>query len=397
MEPIVDIVLLVIALLAVLGGWRRGALQTAASLIGIVVGALLAAAIAPSVVDWLASLGWNQSVQRAVAAGGVLLLCLVLAITLLSIVAGVLRRVIGVVRIGRGLDSLGGGILGLLAWGVVVWLLAGFLQSTGILPLTQLVASSRVVSTLDTLSPVPSQTALGALGKAIDDTGFPEVFAFGGETIQGAPEPDPNVPDAVNAAAGGVVRVLSSAPRCGSDAEGSGWVVAGDRVITNAHVVAGSDELYVQVGGVGELRAAELVVFDPARDLAVLEVPGLGVDPLPLGTELAAGAPAVVAGYPENGDYTVVPGRIREVVDALGRDIYETDAVTREIYSVRSTVRPGNSGGPLFDESGQVVGVVFARSTIDGETGYALTLDEIAPVLAAVGSTDPVASGTCTH
>jgi S1-C subfamily serine protease len=260
---------------------------------------------------------------------------------------------------------------------------------------TQLVASSRVVSTLNTLSPVPSSTALGTLDAALNDSGFPQVFAFGGESIQAAQPPDPNIPDAVNAAAGSVVRVLSSAPSCGSDAEGTGWAVATDRIVTNAHVVAGSQDLYVQVGGVGELLAAELVVFDPVRDLAVLDVPGLPVAPLPLGAELSASDPAVVAGYPENGGYSVVPARVREVVDAVGRDIYEQGEVTREIYSLRGVVRPGNSGGPLFDEGGSVVGVVFARSTIDSETGYAMTLDEIAPVVAAAGSTEPVPSGAC--
>ena len=395
MEPIVDIVLLVIALVAVLAGWRRGALQTAASLLGIVAGALLATAIAPAVVDWLASLGWNQSIQRAVAAGGVLLLCLMLAMTLFALVAGALRRIIGVVRIGRGIDSLGGAVLGLLTWGVVVWLLAGLLQSTGILPVTQLVQGSKVVATLDAIAPVPSETALGTIGEALDDSGFPEVFAFDSETIQGAPPPDPTVPDAVNAAAGSVVKVLSSAPRCGSDAEGSGWVVADDRIVTNAHVVSGSADLFVQVGGIGRLLDAELVVFDPARDLAVLAVPGLDAPPLPLGTELAAGDSAVVAGFPENGAYKTVSSRVREVLTAVGSDIYEADPVTREIYSLRSDVRPGNSGGPLFDVSGQVVGIVFARSTLDAETGYAMTLDEAAPVLEAVSSSEPVASGAC--
>jgi S1-C subfamily serine protease len=395
MDIIVDIVLIVIALLAVLSGWRRGALVTAASLAGIIGGALLATAIAPPVVDWLAGLGWNTALQRTIAAGVLLLLCMAAAVGVLTLVAGLLRRVIGSVKIGRGLDAIGGAVLGLLTWGVVVWLLAGFLQTTGILPVTQVVASSRVVSTLNTLSPVPSSTALGTLNAALSDSGFPQVFAFGGESIEAAQPPDPGIPDAVNAAAGSVVRVLSSAPGCGSDAEGSGWAVAADRIVTNAHVVAGSQDLYVQVGGVGELLPAELVVFDPVRDLAVLEVPGLPVAPLPLGTELGASASAVVAGYPENGGYSVVPARVREVVDAVGRDIYEQGEVTREIYSLRGTVRPGNSGGPLFDESGQVVGVVFARSTIDSETGYAMTLDEIAPVVAAAGATEPVASGAC--
>ncbi|MFB2580355.1 MarP family serine protease [Herbiconiux sp. P15] len=397
MELLTDIVLLAVAVLAVMAGWRRGALVTAASLAGIVAGALLATLVAPTAVEWLAGLGWAEAWQRAVAAAAVLILSISLAIGLLTLVARLLRRVVGVVKIGRGIDSLGGAVLGLLTWGVVVWLLAGLLQTTGLLPVTQLVQSSRVVATLDALAPVPSETALGSIGEALDGSGFPEVFAFDSETIQGAPPPDPNVPDAVNAAAGGVVKVLSSAPSCsgGGGAEGSGWVVAEDRIVTNAHVVSGSEELYVQKGGIGRLLDAELVVFDADRDLAVLAVPGLDAAPLPLGTELAAGDSAVVAGFPENGAYKTIPSRVREVLSAVGSDIYEEGPVTREIYSLRSDVRPGNSGGPLFDAAGQVVGVVFARSTIDAETGYAMTLDEIAPVLAAVGSTEPVASGAC--
>lgn len=392
---VVDVVLVGIAVVAVLMGWRRGALVTAASLAGIAAGALLATWVAPWLVEWIATLGWSAAWQRAVAAGVILLLCMSLAIALLTLVARVLRRVIGVVKIGRGIDSLGGAALGLLTWAVVVWLLAGFAQTTGVLPVTQLASGSRVVSTLNSIAPIPSTTALGTLTEALDDTGFPKVFAFDSEVIQGAQPPDPNVSDAVNAAATGVVRVLSAAPSCGSDAEGSGWVVADGRIVTNAHVVAGSDQLYVQQQGVGELLEATLVVFDPARDLAVLAVPGLTAAPLPLGTQLGAEESAVVAGFPENGDYTVVPSRVRQVLDAVGTDIYEQGPVSREIYSLRSTVRPGNSGGPLFDSAGQVVGIVFARSTIDAETGYALTLDEAAPVLAAAGSSAPVDSGAC--
>ncbi|MCS5714023.1 MarP family serine protease [Herbiconiux sp. CPCC 205716] len=395
MDIVIDLVLLVIALLAVVGGWRRGALLTAAALAGIVVGALVTGWAAPPVVDWLAGLGWSSPLQRTLAAVGVLIVCISLASAVLTGVASLLRRVIGIVKIGRGLDALGGGVLGLLIWGVVVWLLAAFLPSAGVPQLTQAIASSRVVATLDRIAPVPAESALGTLGQALDTAGFPEVFAYGQEIIPGAPQPDPTVPDAVNQAAGGVVRILSSAPRCGSDAEGSGWVVAADRVVTNAHVVAGSDSLAVQLAGQSRPYEARLVVFDPQRDLAVLDVPGLPADPLPLGTELASGDSAVVAGYPENGPYSVVPSRVRDVVDAVGRDIYGADAVTREIYSLRSTVLPGNSGGPLFDDAGQVVGVVFARSTVDAETGYALTLDEIAPVLAAVSTTDEVPSGAC--
>jgi S1-C subfamily serine protease len=68
--------------------------------------------------------------------------------------------------------------------------------------------------------------------------------------------------------------------------------------------------------------------------------------------------------------------------------------VTREIYSIRSTVRPGNSGGPLLTTGGRVYGVVFARSTSDNETGYVLTAAEVAgDAQRAATATTPVDTG----
>ena len=137
-------------------------------------------------------------------------------------------------------------------------------------------------------------------------------------------------------------------------------------------------------------------MFDPARDLAVLDVPGLEVRPLALGAERARGDDVVVAGFPLNGPYVLSPGRVRDVITAVGEDIYGSAEVTRQVYSVNADVRPGNSGGPVLGPDGTVVGVVFARSLDDASTGYALTLTEAAPVLQAAGTAaDTVATGAC--
>ncbi|RFA09660.1 serine protease [Subtercola boreus] len=396
MEIAVDLVLAVAGLCAIIAGWGRGLLVMAASLAGIALGAWIATLAAPAVVTLLADHGWTSSLQRSIAAGVVFVLCIVIASTVLGSLAHVVRRTIGRLKAVRGIDSLGGAVLGALAWAVIVWLAGGFLLSTGQLQATQLVNSSKIVSTLNSISPVPATTALGTLDQALGSAGFPTVFADGAEIIAGAQAPDAAVPGAVDDASAGVVKILSSAPNCNTDAEGSGWVVADGRIITNAHVVAGSSEIYVQVRGSGALLPARLMVYDPQRDLAVLDVPNLGVSPLDLGTDLAASASAVVAGYPENGPFVTAPARVRQVVQATGLDIYGTEDVTREIYSLRGTVLPGNSGGPLFDTAGDVVGVVFARSTTDSDTGYAMTLAEIEPVVqAASQATSVVSSGAC--
>ncbi|TAM67048.1 MAG: MarP family serine protease [Microbacteriaceae bacterium] len=394
MELIVDVALAVAAVLSIASGWRRGAVLSAVPMVGLIGGLWLGLQFAPTVVGWLAGIGWGNVVQRTIVASVFILVCASVIYGAAATLATMIRRRLSRGPV-RGIDAVGGAAVGLVTWALVVWLVAGFLQTTTLIPVTQVVASSKIVAALDAISPVPASTALGALDDALRQAGLPKVFEHG-ESIASAAPPDPSIPAAVSAAASGVVRVLANEPACGTASEGSGWVLAGDRVVTNAHVVAGASSVAVQARGVGSALPAQLVAFDPERDVAVLEVPGLNVAPLKLGAPLPAGASAVAAGFPGDGPYTMSPARVRQTLDATGTDIYRSRTVTREIYSLRGVVRPGNSGGPLFDTNGHVVGVVFARSTTDGDTGYALTLAEVQPVLAQAGSSTPVSSGRCT-
>ena len=166
--------------------------------------------------------------------------------------------------------------------------------------------------------------------------------------------------------------------------------------MTNAHVVAGLDQVVVRIRGVGTGHEATVVLFDPERDVAVLDVPSLDAEPLLRGPALEEGEPAVVAGFPLNGPYDLRPARVRSVIEARGADIYGQGGTSREVYSLRAVIRQGNSGGPLLDADGRVVGVVFATSLDDPETGYALTLAEADPVLRyASAASTPVATGAC--
>ncbi|OUE28803.1 Serine protease [Clavibacter michiganensis] len=395
MSPAVDIVILVVAVVAAFTGWRRGAIVTVAGLAGIVLGVLLALAITPAFLALLDQFGVATGIMRTVAAALLMLVTTSLVSGILAQVASVLTRLLRPRGAAQGLDRGIGAVAGLAAWAVSVWFIGGFLGSSGVIPAVQLASSSRILATLDRVSPVSSGTALSALDDALHDVGYPRVFANGQESIADTAEPDADVPDAVRRSAGSVVKILSSAPACGTSSAGSGWVVQDGRVVTNAHVVTGSDEVYVQPGGTGELMRAQLVVFDPERDVAILAVPGLTAAPLALGDELRSSDEAVVAGYPGGGPYQATGARVREVVQALGTDIQHEQPVTREIYSVRGTVRPGDSGGALFDAQGRVVGLVFATSTVDAQTGYAMTLGEIAPVLQQAGASAPVDSGRC--
>jgi len=173
-------------------------------------------------------------------------------------------------------------------------------------------------------------------------------------------------------------------------------VVAPERVVTNAHVVAGMSSQDVRIQGTGRSYDARVVVFDPQRDLAVLSVPGLPAAALPQGPNLKRSDSAIVAGFPLDGPYRLDSARVRDLLTATGADIYGNPGVARNVYSLFARVEPGNSGGPLLSPSGQVVGIVFAKSLDDDSTGYALTMDEARPVLEAANrSSSPVSTGGC--
>jgi S1-C subfamily serine protease len=392
-ELAVDIVLALAAIAAIAIGWRRGALVTALSMVGLIVGLWIGLMLAPGIVAWAMPQGHGSMIARTVLAAVVVLICGSVLYGVASTVGAVLRRRIGARGALSSADAIGGAVIGVVAWAAVVWLVAGFAQASSIYPAAQLASSSRIVSVLDDIAPVPPSTALGALDDALAGAGLPEVFS-GNETIPDVAAPDPTIPAAVRARSESVVKVEALEASCSMESSGSGWVESPGIVVTNAHVVAGSSSVHVVTQDDGGYDAS-VVAFDPKRDVAVLRVPDLPSPALHTGPEMKAGDPAVVAGFPGGGPYTLGSARIRGELTAAGTDIYQHDAVVRDVYSLRAIVRPGNSGGPLFDDKGEVVGMVFARSTTDADTGYALTLDELSPVLDSL-SPAPVATGVCT-
>jgi S1-C subfamily serine protease len=101
--------------------------------------------------------------------------------------------------------------------------------------------------------------------------------------------------------------------------------------------------------------------------------PGMTFGPASRGTQGA------VIGYPGGSHEAVVPAVVDGEVTAEGRDIYNQNLVTRQIFVLQASVHPGNSGGPLIDLKGRVLGMVFATSASDANQSYALTDDEIQP------------------
>jgi S1-C subfamily serine protease len=194
-----------------------------------------------------------------------------------------------------------------------------------------------------------------------------------------------------------VLKIVSDAPSCDRGIEGSGFVYAPQHILTNAHVVAGTSTVGVQTSGQGTLTA-RVVVFDPERDVAVLDVPGLRAPAIPFAAAAAtSNADAIVLGYPEDGPFDVQPARVRDDGTITGHDIYGQGNITRQIYSVRSIVRSGNSGGPLIQPDGSVLGIVFATALDSSDTGFVLTNSEVKPDAdAGLAATSAVSTQSCT-
>jgi S1-C subfamily serine protease len=299
----------------------------------------------------------------------------------------------------RRIDHLAGPLVSVAAVLLVTWVAAAPLANSSMPAVSAAVRNSSLVSGIDEYMPEAVKGVYESMRESLNTSGMPDVFSGLDPTeARSVDPPDPALAASavVVNAEDSVLKVHGSAPSCDRQIEGSSFVYEDDLVVTNAHVVAGTDD--VRVESDGDLLDADVVVFEPEKDLAILSVPGLDADPLPLQSAVSAsGDDAIVLGYPAGGPYTATAARVREARIVTGPDIYDDGTVTREVYQLYARIIGGNSGGPLLNANGEVIGVIFAAAVDDPETGYALTMDESAPVLdAGRGASDPVGTGSCT-
>jgi S1-C subfamily serine protease len=310
------------------------------------------------------------------------------------------RAVRGAIRnpLVRTVDSVIGVGLQLIAVVVAAWMLASPLQNSDQPNLAAAVRGSKVLAQVDEVAPswlksVPARLKAGL----IDSSGLPDVLQpFSRTPIVPVAPPDASLAnDAVVAATRpSVVKIRGVASSCQKVLEGSGFVIAPNRVMSNAHVVAGSDSVTVEVGG--QTYDAGVVSYDSQADISILDVPGLPSAPLQF-TDAPAptGTDGIVMGYPGGGDFVATPARVMEIIELNGPDIYRSTTVTREVYTIRGTVRQGNSGGPMIDRNGKVLGVVFGAAVDNADTGFVLTANEVSHQLGKVNNTQRVATGAC--
>ncbi|MFD0212237.1 MarP family serine protease [Streptomyces hirsutus] len=387
---LLDILLLLVVLAYAASGYRRGLLAGCVSLAGFVGGALVGVWILPWVMD-LVTPGTTGATVTALAT---VLLPAAVGHEMAGRLALRLRRELdrGPLRVA---DGIGGAAANSVAVLIVAWVIASVLGASSSPLITSAIRDSRLLGAVHEVMPDSTPAWFSRATSALTEAGFPQVFnPFENESTAEVAEPsgDSVTAAATRAAQRSTVKVEGVTGLQGR--EGSGFVYATEHVMTNAHVVAGIDEPTVRVGGVGQAYEARVVLFDPQKDVAVLYVPGLRAPVLRFVDDADRGDSAVVAGYPQNGDLNLQAATVANRVQARGRNIYGDQGVTREIYSIRSTVRPGNSGGPLLTTDGRVFGVVFARSTSDAETGYVLTSAEVAgDAERAADATAPVDTG----
>lgn len=389
--PIIDIVLIALLAIALITGLSRGFLATIGFFAGLAVGAVAAYWVTPFVGQWITEPAWRGP---AMIGAGVLLL--LIGSGLGSALGGFFRRGADRIKL-RVPERLLGGVVNVAAAALAVSFVAGSLTPVGVPVVSAALGSSAVIRTIDDLTPAPVRGALAELRGTVFAEGIPRL----GELIQIGPVPSaPAVAlddPALTQAAQSVARISGTAYACGITSSGSGFVVAADRIVTNAHVVAGVDTPLVELPG-RPAREGRVVYFDPTDDIAVVSVDGLDAAPLPISPTLEVGASAVVQGYPGGGPFTSGSAQVLSSGTVPVPDIYDTSSVPRDIYALAAVVRPGNSGGPLLTTTGEIAGIVFARSDTDDNVGYAMTPAELLPVMAQLDALSaPVASGSCTR
>ncbi|MFL5674406.1 MAG: MarP family serine protease [Chloroflexota bacterium] len=389
----IDALTLLLIVVALILGWRSGAIPQVTGLLGAIGGGVVAILALPYLADILSDL--DPAVRPFVV-----LIGLVSAVALGESIGAAIGRT-AAARLGTGLlgtaDRTAGAGLGVVQVLLIIWL-AGSLLVEGPVPrLAETAGGSTAVRAMAGILPPPTEVAIG-LGGWLDTTGLPDVFV-GFEPLPAPPVDQPSDPAAraiADAAEASTFKVTAAS--CGLSSVGTGFAIAREYIVTNAHVVAGAGARGIRVSSTrGDVHDATPVLVDPAFDIALLWVRDLDAPPLAFARHDAErGSLGATLGFPGGGRLKILPAAVSSRYPATGHDIYGRDRVRREILELRAEVDRGDSGGPLVLEDGTVGGVVFAEARTDPEVGYALAASEVADhVKPALGATRAVETGDC--
>lgn len=384
---LLDLAVLVLAVVAAVGGFRLGFVTRVISWIGMAIGLFVGVRVLPLVVERLRG---GDATWVLLAALGLLFGLALLGQALGLVIGNRLRPVGTEGRVTR-VDGVAGAVAGVLGVLVLVWLVVPLLDGISGWPSQQVRQSSTARFLADRLPAAPD--SMQALRAVIGEDNFPQVFdALRPTPDLGPPPADSGLPpETVRRVARSVVKVEGIA--CSQIQDGTGFVVGPDLVVTNAHVVAGESDTSVLLDD-NRRVSGTVVAFDPDRDLAVIRAGGLDRPALPV-VASSTGATGGVFGHPGGAPLRIAPFEVARQLTAIGRDIYGTSVTRREVLELKSSLRPGDSGSALVNAQGAVVGVAFAIAPDKPEVAYALNTSELAPVLAG-NLTGEVSTGPCT-
>lgn len=387
---LLDWLLVALVLAYALSGYWQGFITGAFATAGLLIGGLFGVWLAP------VALGdADPSLWVSLGALFIVILAASLGQALFQYAGARIRNKITWQPI-RALDAVGGALLSAVAVLLVAWALGVAVSGSKIGDVTPLVRESKVLSKVNGVLPASAPSVLNAFNDVVGTSFFPRYLEpFAPERIVEVAPGDNELlaKKRVRAAEQSVLKVRAT-NRCGRGVEGTGFIYDEGLVMTNAHVVAGVDDAEVLLGD--ETVPATVVLYDSQLDLAVLAVDTGDRPALRLDETAEAQDPVVILGYPQDGPYDAQAARIRAEQRLRSPDIYGNGSVIREVFSLRGLVRPGNSGGPIIERDGDVVGVVFAASVTDDDTGYALTADQVMETAEeAKTRTSEVSTGDC--
>lgn len=385
-----DVLIVVVLLAYAISGYFQGFVVNLIATVGLLFGGLLAVALVPKILG-----GRTPTLSTSLLALGAVIGAAAIGQAIGTYVGSDLRDGLKW-RPLRWVDAVAGSALSMVAVLCAAWALGYSVSGTSIPYLSTASRDSAILERVDGVMPTQASSVLRAFNKVLDANLFPRyIDPFENEEITAVAPPDAATLSSpgVRSAADSVVKILGEAS-CQRGIEGSGFAYAPERIMTNAHVVAGVTDPLVVIAG--QRLRAEVVLFDPDLDVAVLRVDGLDAEPLAFDSGGEAGDAAAILGFPENGPFDARAARIRSSMDLRSPDIYDRGELVRETFALRGLVRSGNSGGPLVSEDGDVYGVIFAASVTDSSTGYALTAKQVAAdATAGRSATSPVSTGQC--
>lgn len=371
-------------------GYRMGFLRRSASWIGLAAGVVVALAFVDDLAD---SLSGQEPRARLLVSLAFVFVAATVGQALGFALGGLLHRgLAGAGHVVRRGDQFAGAVVGVVGVLVLLWLLVPAFANAPGWP-ARAARGSAIVRAIDRYAPEPPPQS-ETLGRLVGDQTFPEVFNTLTSPDAGTPPPGGIPAPAARRVTAAVVKVEGVA--CDRVQEGTGFVIADDLVVTNAHVIAGERDIRIDTSD-GRRLETSLAAFDPERDVAVLRVDGLGLAPLDEG-DGGVGQLGSVFGHPGGGDLRETPMRIAEEIVARGTDITRSVPTERNVFVLAASIAPGDSGAPVVDEAGRVVGVVFAFDISRETTAYALTDEEldavVGPVLAGTAPA-PHGTGSC--